>query len=186
MYRKRIAVALSTLGLLLMACDGTVVSPEASEAPAFTRGGMHGPDLVRIKGYFTYSLDFDQPLVPCVGGFVAGDVFGSGKVHNLGETTFAFSTDACVTDLGAATLTAVGPGTFTAANGDAISGPSTVIFDLRQVLSGTSDFGALKLTGEITGGAGRFAGATGSISARGVNDFTTGSGTFTLFGTINP
>ena len=186
MYRKRIAVALSTLGLLLMACDGTVVSPEASEAPAFARGGMHHPDLVRIKGYITFAPDFDEPTVVCAGGFEAGANLGSGKVHNLGETTFEFSTDACVTDCGAATLTLVGPFTFTGASGDAISGPSTVIIDLSQVLSGTSDFGPFKVTGEITGGAGRFAGATGSISARGVNDFTTGSGTFTLFGTINP
>ena len=52
MYRKRIAVALSTLGLLLMACDGTVVSPEASEAPAFARGGMHHPGPGAHQGVY--------------------------------------------------------------------------------------------------------------------------------------
>lgn len=64
--------------------------------------------------------------------------------------------------------------------------PTTVVFDLSQLFSGTSDFGPFTVTGEITGGAGRFAAATGSVSGRGVNDFTTGSGTFSLFGTIHP
>ena len=103
----------------------------------------------------------------------------------MGKTASEFHTAACVTDFGAATLTAVGSLTLTGANGDAIFSVSTVIFDLTEVLSGISQLGALDVSGEITGGTGRFAGATGSLTATGVNDFSMASGTFSLNGTVS-
>ena len=141
MYRKCIGVALSTLGLLLMACDGTVVSPEVSEGPAFDRSGFDDDDIVRIKGDIAFTTDEDQPFIPCGGGIEAGVVTGSGEATHLGTTAFTFSTVSCAVDFGAATLTANGPFTFTGANGDGFSGTSDVIFDLSGVLSGTSQFG---------------------------------------------
>ena len=181
---KRATVILATFSLLLMACEGTIVSPEVDVSPAFARGGIHGEGMVPLTGDFAYS-DTGGPLVDCGGGLAAGDVSGPGTASHLGKTTFEFHTVSCATDFGAATLTLVGSFTLTGANGDAISVDATAIFDLSELLAGTSPFGALDVTGSITGGTGRFAGATGSISATGVNDFSQGSGMFTLDGTTS-
>ena len=129
-------------------------------------------------------MRFPPPPMPCVGGFQAGDVAGPGNATHLGNTAFFFHTASCATDFGAETLTLMGALTLTGANGDAISADATVIFDLSGVLVG-GQFGALVVTGTVTGGTGRFAGATGVVSATGVQDFFNGAGTFTLDGTVS-
>ena len=182
---KPATVILATFSLLLMACDGAIVSPEVDVSPAFARGGIHGEGMVPIKGNFVYFTDFTVTPVACGGGVMAGEVSGPGQASHLGETVFKFTTVTCSVDFGAATLTVFGPTTLTGANGDYISAESIGVFDLSELFAGTSPFGALTLTGEITDGTGRFAGATGSISATGVNDFRDGTGTFTLSGTIS-
>ena len=179
---KRFAIVPAAIALLatVTACTD-MAAPDAS-GPLFRHGGDH---TVPIKGDFAYS-PIGNPPVACVGGFAASDVSGPGETSHLGTTTFEFTVVSCATDFGTETLTLIGPFTLTAANGDAIFfGPSTVIFDLSEFLAGTSIFGALEFTGEITGGTGRFAGATGSVSGTGLNDFTTASGTFSLNGTVS-
>lgn len=181
---KRITLVLASFSFLLMACDGTIASPDVDASPAFSVGGIHGEDMVPISGDFTYANTGVPPVI-CEGAFTAGVVSGPGKASHLGKTTVQFQTESCATDFGTATLAAVGSLTLTGANGDAISAHASVTFDLSDVLAGTSLFGALAFTGSITGGRGRFAGATGSISGSGMNDFSQASGTATFTGTIS-
>ena len=179
MKRSALIPTAFALATMLAACTD-VNAPDAS-GPLFRHSGDH---TVPIKGDFAYSPS--GPQVVCVNGFAApGIVSGPGETSQLGETVFEFTVADCATDFGAATLTINGSFTLTGANGDAIwVGISTGVFDISGVLVG-DQFGAFEIVGQITGGTGRFAWATGSVSATGVNDFSIASGTFSLDGTVS-
>ena len=180
MKRSALIPTAFALATMLAACTD-VNAPDAS-GPLFRHSGDH---TVPIKGDFAYSPS--GPQVVCKDGFEAPRIVsGPGETSQLGETVFEFTVDDCATDFGAATLTINGSFTLTGANGDAIwVGTSTGVFDISGVLAGETLFGAFELVGQITGGTGRFAGATGSVSATGVNDFSIASGTFSLDGTVS-
>jgi hypothetical protein len=178
MYRKCLGVALSTLGLLLMACDGTVVSPEASEAPAFARGGIHGPDMVPIKGHFAI-FPTDQPPVPCVAGIDAFGTSGSGNTSHLGTSVLVTVVTSC--RFSYPFLYGDGTSTVTGANGDATFSTGTRVIDVTAISpDGVAPF---TFTGIITGGTGRFEGASGSFSGTGLSDPT--GGTLSFQGTMS-
>ena len=109
-------------------------------------------------------------------------ITGTGYYEHLGLTTLVFTS----TITGAATcggFTAMERDTYTAANGD------KVFLSVSDVLCPTSTPNAFQLSGSftVTGGTGRFAGASGSGTVQASITFTSAtSGTFsgTTAGTI--
>jgi hypothetical protein len=77
-----------------------------------------------------------------------------------------------------ATLNAVH--TFTAANGDLLYTTTTGYAVLKPDFSGVNFFN----TETVTGGTGRFASATGTATRNGSSNFSDGSGTWVIQGTI--
>ena len=112
------------------------------------------------------------------GGTLIIDGSGVGNATELGRFTMTFHAEA---DLG--TLIAVGTATFVAANGDTLSTsfvgqgtqtPDPNVFTVEEVET-------------ITGGTGRFAGATGSFTLERVVNLVTGVSSGSFCGTIlNP
>jgi len=151
------------LGLVLAAL------PLLALGPAFGHGDQQVPFKATFDTTFQSVLDF--PLLHVT-------VSGQGNASHLGNTT-AVSNDELVNLLsGAGTATFV----LTGANGDTVT--ISTSFQVTQVAGGVTFAG----TYTVTGGTGRFDGATGSGAASGSAIFTgptDGVGSFALDGTIS-
>lgn len=104
---------------------------------------------------------------------------GVGQMSHLGRTTFQSEIDVLI-----GPQAATGTFTFTAANGDTLTGTTSGIISPPDQL-GVSEF---DLTDTFTGGTGRFSGASGSVLVHGVSQATGPSSSvlqFTLGGTIS-
>ena len=156
-------------GTLLIGCS----QPDSPTSP--TSGRLRGPSTMtagtnanaavqevtfkgRLKGAFT--VTFDPPPSP----FFSVLFEGTGNATLLGRFTLEVPHR-----VNSTTGTAVGTFAFTAANGDMLTGDFTgvstptatpVVFDLVE-------------TARITGGTGRFAGATGSFIVKRFVDLST-------------
>jgi hypothetical protein len=138
--------------------------------------GLAGPvsagDQVPFKG----SLEGSATVTPLGGPMVAVQIDASGTATYLGR--FELQAPHVVNQ---ATLTGVGTYLLTAANGDTITAD----------LAGTArmveppNVIAITETATVTGGTGRFAGATGSIQVERVFNRATGVTTGTLEGWIS-
>ena len=104
--------------------------------------------------------------------FVTLDITGTCHLSHLGLTTMVG-----VETVGA-TLNAVH--TFTAANGDLLYTTTTGYAVLKPDFSGVNFFN----TETITGGKGRFANASGSATRNGSSNFSDGTGTWEIVGTL--
>jgi hypothetical protein len=104
--------------------------------------------------------------------FVTLDIRGTCRLSHLGLTTMAG-----VETVGAV-LNAVH--TFTTANGDLLYTTTTGHAVLKPDFSGVNFFN----TETVTGGTGRFANATGSATRNGSTNFSDGSGTWVIQGTL--
>jgi len=113
------------------------------------------------------------PLTP---PFVAVTLEGEGNATQLGHFDVSSSLVA-----NAADGTAVGTYEFTAANGDTLTADYTESFTPTDVPGVFSDV----ITATITGGTGRFAGATGSFVSDRVADHVTGIVSDSFEGTIS-
>ena len=113
------------------------------------------------------------PLTP---PFVAVTLEGEGHATQLGHFDVSSSIVANEAD-----GTAVGTYEFTAANGDTLTADYTEIFTPTDVPGVFSDV----ITATITGGTGRFAGATGSFVSDRVADHVTGIVSDSFDGTIS-
>ena len=113
------------------------------------------------------------PLTP---PFVAVTLEGEGNATQLGHFDVSSSLVA-----NAADGTAVGTYEFTAANGDTLTADYTEYFAPTDVPGVFADV----ITATITGGTGRFAGATGSFVSYRAADHVTGIVTDTFEGTIS-
>ena len=122
----------------------------------------------RLEGHATAT-----PLAP---PSVAVNVEGSGNATQLGRFDVSISLVA-----NAADGTAVGTYEFTAANGDTLTADFTERFAPTDVPGVFSDV----ITATITGGTGRFAGATGSFVSDRVADHVTGIVSDSFEGTIS-
>ena len=100
------------------------------------------------------------------------DITGTCQLSHLGRTTMVG-----VETLGAV-LNAVH--TFTTANGDLLHTTTTGYAVLKPDFSGVNFFN----TETITGGTGRFANASGVATRNGSSNFSDGSGTWEIVGTI--
>lgn len=185
---RQAAVRLLFAATTLTACDG-VTAPDTSSdrgpmAVNIGRASVGGSDMVPISIRATFGAAADAKPIRCApaqAGFsIPVDKFtGTGNITHAGKSAIADVFDACALVLppgGAAAWTAQGHTTVTAANGDQIY----LTFTMTQFVTG--DFLLDSYT--ISGGTGRFANATGSMTGSGWIDRTTLEGYFDCAGLI--
>jgi hypothetical protein len=142
------SLALTLAALVLAACSpDTARNPLEPAAPSLGRRSTELP----FRGTITANEDGEF-----VSGLFVVRLDGRGTATHLGRYTLV--ADYTITP---ATLTGPGTLTFTAANGDVLTATVAV------VVTPTGETGATTVeTATITGGTGRFAGATGSFTLR--------------------
>jgi hypothetical protein len=139
--------------------------------PAFAEGKHE--KQVPFRGRLEGIVATVTPLTP---PFVAVNLEGEGNATQLGHFDVSSSIVANEAD-----GTAVGTYEFTAANGDTLTADYTEYFTPTDVPGVFSDV----ITATITGGTGRFAGATGSFDAERVVDMVHGTVTESFDGAIS-
>jgi len=136
-------------------------------------GPAAAKEQVPFRGRLEGIVATVTPLTP---PFVAVTLEGEGHATQLGHFDVSSSLVA-----NAADGTAVGTYEFTAANGDTLTADYTESFTPTDVPGVFSDV----ITATITGGTGRFAGATGSFVSDRVADHVTGIVSDSFDGTIS-
>ena len=143
-----------------------------------------------FKGSFFTSIDPDPSNTPlvCSGGFpIPGRLLVHGNATHLGELIWQESTlqhSSCALNTTTLVLTTVVTGQLTASNGDRIFYSGNDVIDVSNLLTGNGPTGTIAGEWTITGGTGRFQGASGSITISGSVDFTTIVVSFEAIGTI--
>ena len=138
--------------------------------------GLAGPAPAGEQVPFKGSFEGDVTVTPLAPPLLRVDVEATGKATHLGKFTLDIPH---VVD--PATRTAVGSYEFTAANGD------KVYAEFTGIATPTATPGVLYIeeTATITGGTGRFAGATGSFTGERLYDTTAGTTIGSFEGTIS-
>lgn len=143
MRRRTLLILVSLLAL-------TVVAPGAAEAK---RGGTDRP----WKGSASGTLTFNLGTTP----FPATSA-GTGRLSHLGKSTY--SQEFTITPAGPTTFSVAGTQTIVAANGDMLVMTFTGTGELAGVFGvGQTSETTVQLT--VTGGTGRFADASGSLTS---------------------
>ena len=137
---------------------------------------LAGPVAAGKQVPFKGRLEGDVAVTPLAPPFLQVDVEATGKATHLGKFTLDIPH---VVD--PATRTAVGSYEFTAANGD------KVYAEFTGIATPTATPGVLYIeeTATITGGTGRFAGATGSFVVHRLFDTAEGTTFGSFEGTIS-
>ena len=138
--------------------------------------GLAGPVPAGEPVPFKGSLEGDVTITPLTPPFVHADVEATGNATHLG----AFTLDV-PHKVNRADRTAVGTYEFTAANGDMLFAD----FTGQATLTAIPGVLYIEETATITGGTGRFAGATGSFTAERWFDTIAGKTTGSFEGTIS-
>jgi hypothetical protein len=141
-----------------------------------TAPGLAGPVVAGEQVPFKGSLQGDVTIVPLVPPSVFADVDATGTATHLGRFTLDIPH---TVDRGK--MTAKGRYVFTAANGDEVHAD----FDGVSTLTDVPNVLAIVETATITGGTGRFAGATGSFTAYRLFDRAAGTTIGYFEGTIS-
>jgi hypothetical protein len=138
--------------------------------------GLAGPVAAGEQVPFKGRLEGIVTRTPLAPPFVAVLVEGAGNATHLGRFTFAFPHI-----VNTVTRTGVGAYHFVAANGDTLSA------DVSGLATPTATPGVLSIveTATITGGTGRFAGATGGFTIARLFDTVTGTTVGSFNGTIS-
>jgi hypothetical protein len=178
MSRRSLPLTLALTALALVACGTDAprdpLAPSAPSlkadrgAPATAARGAAVP----FRGRLEASEETDFASMP---GFALVDLRGTGTATHLGKYTlegdFTVNTS---------TLAGAGTLTFTAANGDVLT--ATVVAQATPTPGFTG--ATVVETATITGGTGRFAGATGSFTITRALSFITGVSSGSFEGTI--
>ena len=137
--------------------------------------GLSGPVAAGEKVPFKGRFEGDVTITPLVPPFVSVLVEATGKATHLGKFTLDIPHV-----VNRAKGTAVGTYEFTTANGD------TLTADFTGKATPTAKPGVLAIveTATITGGTGRFAGATGSFTTKRLFDTAAGETAGSFEGTI--
>jgi hypothetical protein len=172
MSHRLLALALAALAVAACSPDSTG-NPLAPAAPSLARGG-NGDAATKAK-HIRGTLEATETGVfrPGPPPLSVRHLEGGGTASHLGRFTLVADFT-----LNLATATATGRVTFIAANGDALTGTVTG----RAVVGG--GIAAVTETVTITGGTGRFAGATGTLAVMRRVVQATGISSGTLDGTI--
>lgn len=171
MHTRNVVATLLAVALAA-ACDTgapDVVGPELRSSKAAA------PKMVPFKATLTYQSTAPAEVERCGPGEIGMTLTKAGNATHLGRFTVVASQ--CL-DPATGAITK-GEAVFTAANGDQVFATQS-----GQV-SGSPPVLAFELDYTITGGTGRFAGASGSINATGDFDVRTGGGTASLEGVMS-
>ena len=137
--------------------------------------GLAGPVMAGEKVPFKGRLEAVETHTPLAPPFVMIDVDATGRATHLGE--FTLDIEAI---LNFKTRAAVGSYEFTAANGDTL----TAVFTGQSSPTATPGVIYIEEIATITGGTGRFAGASGSFVCERLLDAATLASTGSFEGTI--
>lgn len=137
--------------------------------------GLAGPAPAGEQGPFKGSFEGDVTVTPLAPPFVMVDVEAAGEATHLGKFTLDIPHV-----VNRATRTAIGTYGFTAANGDTL----TADFSGVAVLIAPGIL-YIEETATITGGTGRFAGATGSFTSERLYDTVAGTTIGSFAGTVS-
>ena len=146
-------------------------------AAMFLTALLVGPAAAQKKVPFKGKLEAVVTITPIDSQFIFVRKNGTGNATQLGWFTVDIPH---LVDLTAST--GIGTYTFTAANGDTLTADFT---GLATPTVPPSSVVSIVETAVITGGTGRFAGATGSFIVTGWFDFATNSGTGSFEGTVS-
>jgi hypothetical protein len=135
-------------------------------------GPVVAKDQVPLRG----SLEGDVTVTPVNPPIFAVNIDATGTANHLGRFTVSIPHL-----VNRATRSAVGTYTFTAANGDTL----TADFTGQSAPTDTPGVLAIVEVATITGGTGRFAGATGSFTVTRLYDTVAGTTAGTFEGTIS-
>ena len=138
--------------------------------------GLTGPAAAQQQVPFKGSFAGDVAVTPLTPPFVQVDVDATGKATQLGR----FSLD-IPHIVNRANGTAIGIYEFTAANGDTL----TATFSGKATTTAVPGVLYIEETAIITGGTGRFAGATGSFTAERLFDTINGTTAGSFEGAIS-
>ena len=144
--------------IMAMLMVAALASPAMAQKPVLLRGVMQASEV---------DTGFQFPL--------AGKALeGTGRATHLGKFTLVADFAVNVTD-----LTAAGTFRMTAANGDSLIGTSLGVGALEGSIARITE------TYSVTGGSGRFSGATGTIVIWRVLDTATGHSAAVMIGLID-
>jgi hypothetical protein len=189
---KTLTITILSLALLA-SC-----SKESDEmaTPASSNNGIEkslaAPQTRPFEAILFAAVDANSinPPTACTGDapFAAPDFVLSGDVSHMGHIQFStLHHDACNLSLAAIPflLTTSVSGQIVAANGDYITYTGNDVVDVTSyALQQPNPTGSITGTWTITGGTGRFAGATGSFDINGTVDFVTNTFSCQCLGTI--
>ena len=164
------------------------VSQVKSTNQEFARTPVTRPFAASL--YSSIDPDPSIPPTPCTGdlpGLANPGHFMHGQVTHLGELNWQQSRlqdISCNLSFATMQLTTHISGQFAAANGDLIYYTGNDVFDVTNLILQTGTTGTMQGEWTITGGTGRFAGATGSFTLNGTVSFITFTFSFEAVGTI--
>ena len=165
----RVGAVLGIVALIGAGCGSSPTSPSlapAGSAGAFAQGGIH---TLPLKGTLEGTVAV-TPLTPPRASVV---ITASGNATVLGSFTLQVPHI-----VNFATRTGDGTFTFTAANGDRLTATFAGVADTSQPIFSIVEHAT------ITGGTGRFAGATGTFTAHRLFDPVAQTTTGTFEGTV--
>ena len=188
-----IALAVSVLSSCQKECE----EMEPSTSQTETSSGTSSTGKVAVTRPFVLNVvtsadqDPSVPLTPCSGdlpGFATPGQFLSGTASHLGQLNPSLSRlqdVSCNLSFTSGYLTTHIEGQMAASNGDLIYYTCDDSLNVINLLTGAPELGGTIIgTWTITGGTGRFEGATGSFDISGPVNFATTSFSFIGTGTI--
>jgi len=173
--------------LLIAACNSS--SDELASPAGSTAINSRSQQARAFHATLAAALNPNSAPTACSGALPLAllDYTISGNATHLGilNSTLSFlHHDDCDLNLETATLSTHVSGQLVGANGDLINYSGEDVINVFNFLTGNGPNGPITGTWTITGGTGKFAGATGSVTLSGLVDFQTLSFTATVDGTI--
>lgn len=189
---KKLSIVIVSV-VLFVACNKQSDSLKLHEEEAVSQSGQKKQVTRVFKGEFQSSIDPDPSNGPIT---CSGDIPGfaipvqflmSGNATHLGELVgqeSGFHHSSCNLSVPAMQLSTSISGQLVASNGDRIFYNGTDLIDISNLLTQQGTTGSLGGTWSITGGTGRFEGASGSFTINGTVDFVTTTLVFKAEGNI--
>jgi hypothetical protein len=167
---------IALLLVLLASCQQADELASPNTSPAI---GTRSEQTRPFEATFSGVLNPNSAPTACSGDLqplLLLDYFISGNATHLGNLNSELSSlhhENCDLSFATALLTTAVSGQLVAANGDAIYYSGDDVINVFNLLTASGTTGTISGSWTITGGTGRFEGASGSFTINGLVDFTT-------------